>query len=151
MNLSTGLSLTLFIYFIKNLILSQYFKCYICVTIILQTWTSCYYYTQFIAKNQYFELIYFKFINFKVTIQTTMSYTHNYTEGKKEIANKIDDIYSPLLQIGWFLSVLFSCIVLNSPYFLDKFWTSKAIFSEILRLPISRKPWYYWLDWLDSN
>lgn len=33
-------------------------------------------------------------------IQTTMSYTHNYTEGKKEIANKIDDIYSSLLQIG---------------------------------------------------
>ena len=32
-------------------------------------------------------------------IQTTMHYTHNYIEGKKEIANKIDEIYSPLLQI----------------------------------------------------
>ena len=30
-------------------------------------------------------------------IETTMHYTHNYTEGKKEIANKIDEIYSPLL------------------------------------------------------
>lgn len=29
-------------------------------------------------------------------IETTMHYTHNYTEGKKEIANKIDEIYSPL-------------------------------------------------------
>lgn len=30
-------------------------------------------------------------------IETTMHYTHNYTEGKKEIANKIDEIYTPLL------------------------------------------------------
>lgn len=30
-------------------------------------------------------------------IETTMHYTHNYTEGKKEIANKVDEIYSPLL------------------------------------------------------
>lgn len=33
-------------------------------------------------------------------IETTMHYTHNYTKGKKEIANKIDEIYSPLLKIG---------------------------------------------------
>ena len=32
-------------------------------------------------------------------IDTTIHYTHNYTEGKKDIANKIDEIYSPLLQI----------------------------------------------------
>lgn len=32
-------------------------------------------------------------------IQTTMHYTHNYTEGKKEIADKIDEIYKPLIQI----------------------------------------------------
>ena len=30
-------------------------------------------------------------------IETTMHYTHNYTEGKKDIANKIDEIYAPLL------------------------------------------------------
>ena len=30
-------------------------------------------------------------------IETTMHYTHNYTKGKKEIANKMDEIYSPLL------------------------------------------------------
>ena len=30
-------------------------------------------------------------------IQTTMHYTHNYTEGKQEIANKVDEIYTPLL------------------------------------------------------
>lgn len=30
-------------------------------------------------------------------IKSTLHYTHNYTEGKKEIANKIDEIYSPLL------------------------------------------------------
>lgn len=32
-------------------------------------------------------------------IETTMHYTHNYTEGKKEIANKIDEIYSSYMQI----------------------------------------------------
>lgn len=32
-------------------------------------------------------------------IDTTIHYTHNYAEGKKEIANKIDEIYSPLFQI----------------------------------------------------
>lgn len=32
-------------------------------------------------------------------IDTTIHYTHNYTQGKKEIANKVDEIYSPLLQI----------------------------------------------------
>jgi len=32
-------------------------------------------------------------------IETTMHYTHNYTKGKKEIANKTDEIYSPLLNI----------------------------------------------------
>lgn len=32
-------------------------------------------------------------------IQTTMQYTHNYTEGKKNIANKVDEIYTPLLKI----------------------------------------------------
>lgn len=30
-------------------------------------------------------------------IGTTLHYTHNYTEGKKEIADKIDEIYTPLL------------------------------------------------------
>lgn len=30
-------------------------------------------------------------------IQTTMLYTYNYTEGKQEIANKVDEIYTPLL------------------------------------------------------
>ena len=30
-------------------------------------------------------------------IHTTMIYTHNYTEGKKATADKIDEIYSPLL------------------------------------------------------
>ena len=30
-------------------------------------------------------------------IETTMHYTHNYTEGKKEIADKIDEIYTHLL------------------------------------------------------
>ena len=30
-------------------------------------------------------------------IETTMHYTHNYTKGKKEIADKIDEIYTPLL------------------------------------------------------
>lgn len=30
-------------------------------------------------------------------IETTMHYTHNYTEGKKEIANKVDEIYAPFL------------------------------------------------------
>lgn len=30
-------------------------------------------------------------------IETTMHYTHNYTEGKKEIADKVDEIYTPLL------------------------------------------------------
>lgn len=30
-------------------------------------------------------------------IRTTMVYTHNYTEGKKEIADKTDEIYRPLL------------------------------------------------------
>lgn len=32
-------------------------------------------------------------------INTTLHYTHNYTEGKKEIADKTDEIYRPLLQI----------------------------------------------------
>lgn len=32
-------------------------------------------------------------------INTTIHYTHNYTQGKKEIANKVDEIYKPLLQI----------------------------------------------------
>lgn len=32
-------------------------------------------------------------------IDTTIHYTHNYTEGKKDIANKIDEIYSPLFKI----------------------------------------------------
>lgn len=32
-------------------------------------------------------------------IKTTINYTHNYTEGKKEIANKIDEIYEPLLKL----------------------------------------------------
>ena len=32
-------------------------------------------------------------------IQTTMHYTHNYTEGKKDIANKVDEIYTSLLKI----------------------------------------------------
>ena len=31
------------------------------------------------------------------TISTTMGYTHHYTENKKEIANKIDEIYNPLI------------------------------------------------------
>lgn len=30
-------------------------------------------------------------------IDTTIHYTHNYTEGKIEIANKVDEIYTPLL------------------------------------------------------
>ena len=32
-------------------------------------------------------------------VDTTIHYTHNYVEGKKDIANKIDEIYSPLFQI----------------------------------------------------
>lgn len=32
-------------------------------------------------------------------INTTMHYTHPYIEGKKEIANKTDEIYGPLIQI----------------------------------------------------
>ncbi len=32
-------------------------------------------------------------------IETTMHYTHNYTEGKKEIADKIDEIYTPLFYL----------------------------------------------------
>ena len=32
-------------------------------------------------------------------INTTIHYTHNYTQGKKEIANKVDEIYTPLLKI----------------------------------------------------
>lgn len=32
-------------------------------------------------------------------INTTIHYTHNYVSGKKEIANKIDEIYTPLLKI----------------------------------------------------
>lgn len=32
-------------------------------------------------------------------INTTIHYTHNYTQGKKEIANKVDEIYSELLHI----------------------------------------------------
>lgn len=32
-------------------------------------------------------------------IGTTMHYTHNYTSGKKEIANKIDEIYNSLFEI----------------------------------------------------
>lgn len=32
-------------------------------------------------------------------VHTTMTYTHNYTEGKKEIADKTDEIYQPLLQL----------------------------------------------------
>lgn len=32
-------------------------------------------------------------------VSTTIHYTHNYTEGKKDIANKIDEIYSPLLKL----------------------------------------------------
>lgn len=32
------------------------------------------------------------------TIETTMNYTHNYVQGKKEIADKVDEIYSPLLK-----------------------------------------------------
>lgn len=32
-------------------------------------------------------------------IGTTMHYTHTYTEGKKDIADRIDEIYSPLFQI----------------------------------------------------
>lgn len=31
------------------------------------------------------------------TISTTIGYTHQYTENKKEIANKIDEIYNPLI------------------------------------------------------
>lgn len=31
------------------------------------------------------------------TIETTLQYTHNYVEGKKEIANKVDEIYSNLI------------------------------------------------------
>lgn len=33
------------------------------------------------------------------SIDTTLHYTHQYTVGKKEIANKTDEIYSPLLKI----------------------------------------------------
>lgn len=33
------------------------------------------------------------------SIGTTMHYTHTYTEGKKDIADKIDEIYSPLFKI----------------------------------------------------
>lgn len=33
-------------------------------------------------------------------VDTTIHYTHNYTQGKKEIANKVDEIYSPLIKIG---------------------------------------------------
>ncbi len=33
-------------------------------------------------------------------IETTMHYTHNYTEGKKEIADKTDQIYKPLFKIS---------------------------------------------------
>lgn len=33
------------------------------------------------------------------TLKTTMGYTHHYTKGKKEIANKTDEIYSSLLEI----------------------------------------------------
>lgn len=33
-------------------------------------------------------------------INTTIHYTHNYTEGKKGIADKVDEIYAPLLQIS---------------------------------------------------
>ncbi len=32
-------------------------------------------------------------------IETTMHYTHNYTEGKKEIADKVDEIYTPLFYL----------------------------------------------------
>lgn len=32
-------------------------------------------------------------------VSTTIHYTHNYKEGKKDIANKIDEIYSPLLKL----------------------------------------------------
>lgn len=34
------------------------------------------------------------------TVDTTIHYTHNYAQGKKEIANKVDEIYSPLIKIG---------------------------------------------------
>lgn len=33
-------------------------------------------------------------------ITTTMHYTHHYTENKKEIANKVDEIYTPLLYLS---------------------------------------------------
>ncbi|MCI9245626.1 MAG: tyrosine-type recombinase/integrase [Clostridia bacterium] len=33
-------------------------------------------------------------------VNTTMIYTHNYTEGKKEIADKTDEIYKPLFKIS---------------------------------------------------
>ena len=32
-------------------------------------------------------------------INTTIHYTHNYIEGKKDIANKIDEIYTSLLEL----------------------------------------------------
>ena len=32
-------------------------------------------------------------------IGTTMNYTHSYIEGKKDIADRIDEIYRPLFQI----------------------------------------------------
>lgn len=34
------------------------------------------------------------------TITTTMHYTHHYTENKKEIANKIDEVFTPYIKIS---------------------------------------------------
>lgn len=34
------------------------------------------------------------------TIETTMNYTHHYTQGKQEIANTVDELYLPLLKIS---------------------------------------------------
>ena len=31
-------------------------------------------------------------------IQTTLHYTHKYNTGKKEIANKIDEVFAPLIK-----------------------------------------------------
>ena len=33
-------------------------------------------------------------------VNTTIHYTHTYTQGKEEIANKVEEIYSPLLKIA---------------------------------------------------
>lgn len=34
------------------------------------------------------------------TVTTTMGYTHHYTENKKEIANKIDEVFTPFIKIS---------------------------------------------------